>query len=397
MSTLSSTIRDRATALVDTQVTYKQQVVTVNQWVNGVVRSSLPVFPGSTQPADWQQYLDARTSALEASYNWVNDVLARLLSVPGEVITYNSEVTQLLADAANQATALQANPGNTAARTALTQDLQGLQSQLSLVSTFVSGALTQVQNFKDQLPAMSANLTTVANLATADSKVDATKIAQLVADINRLQSEIDGLIAAMVALGIADAAALTLGGIASIVAFPVGLVSWLFMGPIVAVATYELVMDGEKITADKQQIEADQANMDDLTQAVAALNLLANQYAGMVTAAEGVEQGLAAVLTEWQAFEADVAGAINEINTAVADESATNFAAVAADLQQAGAEWTAVYTQAGALEIDLQVNDANLTVGMSAAEVSSALAAGKVWTNPIEYFNSFSDARVAVA
>ncbi|KVL92202.1 hypothetical protein WT14_21045 [Burkholderia stagnalis] len=56
------------------------------------------------------------------------------------------------------------------------------------------------------------------------------------------------------------------------------------------------------------------------------------------------------------------------------------------DLDQAIAAWTAAYDQAGSLLIDINMNNAQLTPGMSEQEVKTALAAGQT-TDLITYFN----------
>lgn len=105
-----------------------------------------------------------------------------------------------------------------------------------------------------------------------------------------------------------------------------------------------------------------------------------------------IETNLQAILTEWQVLDADVATAVSDIKTATADSGSANFSAVVADVDSAITEWAAAYTQEGALHLDLNVNDAQLTVGMSSADVQAATALGKT-TDIITYYNEVQNQR----
>jgi hypothetical protein len=323
--------------------------------------------------------------------NWVNTVMARLLAVPDDVQNYNNVISQLLQDAKSQTQTLIGNPNNQSALTILNQDLNGLTSQLGLVTTFISGAITAVQSFQDQLPQMATALQTIATKSINDANADQKLIDGLAADIANLQQDIKSLTAAIVALSIADGIALTLGVAVTIAAWPFGALVWFMLGPAVAVATTFIALDAQKIIADKAKIQGDQQQITGLTADVATLKLLANNYSGMVTQAQQVETSLQAILTAWQALETDVSTAVTDIRTALSDTSASNFQAVLNDVNDAIGEWNAAYAAAGALHLDLNVNNAQLTLGMSSSEVQAALAGGQTF-DVITYYNQLGAA-----
>jgi len=99
----------------------------------------------------------------------------------------------------------------------------------------------------------------------------------------------------------------------------------------------------------------------------AALQILSKNFTAMATEADDTEANPQAILAEWQALEADVALAVNDIKTAVTDAGSANFTAVVSDLDDAIVEWAAAYKQAGDLHLELNVNNAQLEVGMSQA------------------------------
>lgn len=391
---LAQAISKNALSLAVKQTSYKENVVAVNTLVTSVLSSSLPTL--STNPPDWKDFTAAFEAADAGALTWVNNVMARLLNVPDEVQSYNSIITQLLADAKSQAQTLEADPSNKAALQTLNTDLTNVNNTLSLVVTFISGALTAVKNFKDELPTLAANLQTIATKSAADAKADQAQIDKLNADIDNLRAEIKSLTASIVALAIVDGIALTLGIVATIAAFPEGALVWFVLGPAVIAATAVIAIDGVKIKADNDLIKSDEAQITGLTADVAALHILSKNFTNMSTEATDIETNLQAILAEWQSLESDVALAVNDIKTATTDASSANFTAVVSDLDDAIVEWAAAYKQAGDLHLDLNVNSAQLEVGMSQAQVLAATGAAPT-VDIITYYNQVQNSQAEAA
>ena len=353
---LAQAISKNTVSLAEAQNTYKENVIVVNTWVTSVLTSSLPTLQNI--PPDWQDFVNAYIKANQDALNWVNNVMARLLNVPDEVQNYNSIIIQLLQDAQLQANNLVSNPSDSMALQMLKNDLNSLINQLNLVTTFISGAISSLQQFKDVLPDMAAQLQAIADKSAADAKADQSQIDKLKQDIANLQSEIKSLTASIIALSIVDGVALTLGVVATIAAWPFGALTWFVMGPAIAVASVYIALDSIKLTADKAQLEADQQQVTGLTQDVATLQILAQNYTEMANQTAVVQDSLQSVLAAWQVLSSDVGMAVTDINAALADAGSTNFNAVVKDLNNALNEWKAAYDQAGALHLDLQFNNA---------------------------------------
>ena len=391
---LANAFSKNTLSLAVEQNAYKTNVIAVNTLITSVLSSKLPTL--NTNPPDWNDFVSAYEKADADALTWVNNVMGRLLNVPDDVRSYNPTINLLLNDAKTQAQTLIKNPNNQIALSTLKTDLSNVSSQFNLVVAFISGALTAIQQFKDILPDMATELQTIANKSSADAKADQAEIAKIQSDIDKLHDEIKSLTAALVALGIADAVALTLGTVATITAWPEGALVWLVLGPIVAVATTYIAIDGEKIVADKKAIEQDEAQITGLTADVATLHILSKNYSAMATQTDEIEANLKAILAEWQILENDVNLAITDIKDAVTDTSTADFGKVALDLDDAITEWAATYKQAGDLNITLNVNDAPLTVGMSEADVKAATAKGKT-TDIIEYYNQVQNMKTSKA
>jgi SMC interacting uncharacterized protein involved in chromosome segregation len=171
---------------------------------------------------------------------------------------------------------------------------------------------------------------------------------------------------------------------------------WFVLGPAVIAATAVIAIDGVKITADKKLIESDEQQITGLTADVAALQILSKNFASMSAEAVDIETNLQAILVEWQALESDVAVAVNDIQTAITDASSANFSAVVSEIDDAMAEWAAAYKQAGNLHLELNVNSAQLEVGMSEDQVLAATGAAPT-VDIIKYYNQVQNIRTGSA
>ena len=80
----------------------------------------------------------------------------------------------------------------------------------------------------------------------------------------------------------------------------------------------------------------------------------------------------------------------------MSDTAPADFGKVVHDLDDAITEWAATYNQAGDLNITLNVNDAQYTVGMTSAEVKTATDNGKT-TDIIKYYNQVQNMRASRA
>ncbi len=381
---LAQAINKNALSLAVKQTTYKENVVAVNTLITSVLSSSLPTL--NQNPPDWKQFQSAFEAADSGALTWVNNVMARLLNVPDDVKSYNATISGLLADAKSQAQTLETDPANKTALQTLNTDLTNVTNTMNLVVTFISGALTAIKDFKDELPTLASNLQTIADNSAKDAKADQAQIDKLNQDIENLKAEIKSLTASIVALGIVDGIALTLGIVATIAAFPEGALTWFVLGPAVIAATTVIAIDGVKITADKKLIESDEQQITGLTADVAALQVLSKNFASMATEAADIEANLQAILAEWQTLESDVCAAVTDIQAAIADAGSANFSAVVSELDDAETEWTAAYKQAGDLHLDLNVNNAQLQVGMTQEQVLAATGAATT-VDIIEYYN----------
>jgi chromosome segregation ATPase len=389
---LAQAISKNALSLAVKQTTYRENVVAVNTLITSVLSSNLPTL--NQNPPDWKEFQSAFEAADTGALSWVKNVMARLLDVPDDVKSYNATIAQLLADAKSQAQTLETDPTNKTALQTLNTDLNNVSNTLNLVVTFISGALTAIKNFKDELPTLATNLQTIADKSAKDASADQAQIDKLNQDIDSLKAEIKSLTASIVALAVVDGIALTLGIVATIAAFPEGALVWFVLGPAVIAATAVIAIDGVKITADKKLIESDEQQITGLTADVAALQVLSKNFASMSAEATDIETNLQAILAEWQTLESDVNAAVSDIVEAVSDASSANFTAVVSELDDAMTQWAAAYKQSGDLHLELNVNSAQLQVGMTQDQILAATGAAPT-VDINKYYNQIQNTQVS--
>ena len=374
---------------IDSEV-YKSNLIAVNSYVTSVLESSLPTL--HKQPANWklftQTYLEAESDAL----TWVNTVLARLDSVPEDVQTYYSDINYIFLDAIDMTKCMINYPARrTMYAGLLNQDLSLINSKLKLVNSFIQGTVDALTNFQNILPEMAEKLQTIADLSAKEEGVDLDEIDSLKRDVKKLNNDIAQLTATIVALGIADASAIAIGTLATIVAFPLGAFTWLFAGPAVIAASVCIALDAEKIKDDQTNIKKAQNNMDELTQDVASLHLLAQNYKQLSDSSEAIQVNLNEILTVWVLLSNDMNNAIEETQKAVNDAQTCNDLEILEDLTQASKYWEQAYSDAGDLEITLSHNDGNFEIGMTQEQVQKAADNGNV-VDIVSYFNDQSQA-----
>ncbi|GKX68996.1 hypothetical protein [Inconstantimicrobium mannanitabidum] len=381
---LTNAIKKHASNLVQAQNDYKLNVIRTNTFMTSVLTSQIPSL--NYKPKDFQEYLTAFQKANGTALDWSNKVMAKLLTVPDEIVSYNDIIISLLNDAQTQTEALKVHPDNSIAIKILTNDLDTLSTQLSMVRSFISGSVTSIEGVKNNLPDMAKQLENISNRAINDEKADKKQIDDLNKAVDKLKSDIDSCTASIVGFSIATGAAVTFGIISTIAAWPIGAVTWFFIAPVVAVSVYYIVIDSIQIETDKKLIENIQKEITGVTADVATLSLLSKNFTNMANEASKVQSNLQAVLNEWIVLENDINRAINEIKDAINEKNQKKFNEILTDLKEATAAWKDAYTQAGALHLDLGVNNCELKLGMSSDEVKKALEGGKV-IDIISYYN----------
>ena len=362
-----------ALSLSTANTQYLSDIAAVNACTAGVISTKLPAL--NNPPPNYAAYQALYVQAEAQALGWTNNVMGPLTSIPVTIQNSNTLVTLFFQQAIGFTEMLVKNPSDPNARAALINVLQTLELQIKGTIGMVTVVLTDLNNFNNSLPALSSQLTSLANDMKTTSGADQAQITQLQQDVASCRSEINKLTAAIVGLGIVDAAAVVFGIVAVAAAGPIGAVTWIFLGAAAAVATYYIVLDGMKISALKDQIAADQSKMDSLTTDIAALNLASDNYAALANQTLSIQDNLNRIIQAWQLILTATNDTLAQVLQAESDAGSNVWNAVLTDLNNAQAAWATVITDVAAVDLQSLGNPAQLQLGMSEKDVSAAMAA----------------------
>ncbi|GHT70272.1 hypothetical protein AGMMS50239_38450 [Bacteroidia bacterium] len=360
----------------DAHDNYVKNYLAVNAYVAAVNQSKLPVLVHPS--AQWADYQDNLISAKTAALDWTNSVAARLCSLPHSIINGDKAVQRLLNDGIARCVDLIKDPTDDYAKNKLSEDIEHSMGEIDGVIGNITTVLELLKKYNSTLPEQADKLQAIVDLAMKDKQVDNDKITALESDIKDMKDEISSLTAAIIALSIADAVAITLSVIAVAAAGPIGMLVWIFTGAVVAVATTIIVLDGIKITALKASIADKQKSMDDYTADVAALKLLSNTFSDLAQQAKAIEDNLSYILTVWQALSNDLSLLRTEFESAEVEFFSDDWTSIKADFQEALSLWEVFIQQVNIYSLDnVKGNTAQLQIGMNAQDVKNAMQDGQ--------------------
>lgn len=377
-------VNNNVVRLTSESAQYKNNVILVSQYVSGVMNSNLPVLQNPVP--DWDTYVTAYLAAKSSAMTWVNTVLVRLNTVPNTIIGFNGAVNNLFQNAIQNADALILNPSDQSARMFLQNDINNALNDMSYFENQINDVISTLQSFKDTLPQQASNLQAIANAAMQDQRADQQQIQALNQKIEAANQEIKSLTSAIIGLAIADGVAVVLGVVAVAVAGPIGMVTWIFLGAAVAVASIYIAIDATKIKALKAEIEEYQKSMTSFTADVAALTNTATVFKQFADQAQAIEANLQQILDAWGTLKSELQLVSNDIAAASGDYTREQWQSVKTDIEHAQSDWNTFVAGVGQLNISIQGNTAQLELGMSSTDVQAAVAAGKT-SDFITYIN----------
>lgn len=310
----------------------------------------------------------------------------RLNSSPSSVQSYGKVISEILADATNNAATLADKPDDELALTELQNDLKALSNQMALVSDFISVTLGATTNFSKSMPDMAAQLQSIADKAIQASGADQKKLDQLNNDVDQLRDHVNGLTSQITWFKAGISAEVTIGVGVFSAGWLIGIIAALVIAAIIAAEEGVIKIDSGVIKADQLKIKDDIIKLQRFEADVAALNLLSANYSRMAGQVSQMESALTEVSQQWSTLQDDVNAAIADINDALSDAQADKYPDVLKDLHQASAAWLAIDSIAGSLAINVNVSDAKITSDMSQDDVKAAIASSKV-VSMVEYFN----------
>jgi hypothetical protein len=363
------------------QSEYAKNLLAINNYIVSLASMNIP--PMNPSPDHYGDYMKLFANVKASAVTWNNEINVQLLSAPKVTIRSLTTFQLLLDEIIDTAKKLQANPGSAYLNDTITSDIAYAKTGIAPIIKRIEDLEKSMDSFHNDMPEQVKQLKKIAELMLSDKGTDEAQVKKIQADIDDLNSQISSLTAAIVGLGIADAAAISIGAFALFAgAGPIGIAISVFAGIAVAVATTYIALDGIEIKNCKKKIEQD---MKDLTQWDAVIIVLQEQSDLFTKLAEemtALQDNLKLMIQCWKEIENGLNEAEKEILAGGQDYDKKDWESVEKDFQSAKEKTAEIIENVKSYAItNLEGTTAKLTVGMSADEVKAAIDAAE--TMPI--------------
>ncbi len=356
---------------IDDMAGYITKVILVNAYALSVSATNLPAL--KRKPAHWEEYVKSYEAVQSMTTDWVELVYKKLDHTPKEVIQCADSLSSTFDSAITQCDILIEDPGYERAIRKICLDIKFSISEITELNAMLQRLSATIEQFQGKMIPASENLKRLADLAEKDSKVDQKKVDELNRDINALRDEVNKCIGALVGLGIADAASVTLG----ILTMMVGPVAWLFFGACVAVSSTFIVINAQRIQSLKDSIEWKAREADALSLDVVMLNKTAEDFKKFADEAKEIEKALLQIQSEWNLISKELQEVHDALDTAHGDFTAEDWESARSDFVKAKSCDKGLREHAKKLELPTaKGNTAKIDIGMDQKQIRDALAKG---------------------
>ena len=349
--------------------------------VVNVVGTALPAL--HAPPPNWNQAVATYSKARTAAADWTRQVMGELLSTPPDVVKADTRIRKGIAEAHRAAVALCEDPKNEGARTYLLDQLDSLNYHFSAVAAEVRGTKLDLWNFQSEIPQIAEDLAQISNLAISSSKADQDQINSLKLSQRQLEQTINMLIAALILEAIV--------GLIIVIGL-IAMGDWESVAQAVMAFGGAITLTYAAILECKKAIDRIHLSMDQITRDMATLAIAEQTFSNLSVETQGLNDKIGLVVNEWNILSEDVSKALGEIRQAITDSQNPymhNYMAAASDLEMALELWDESLAQAASLELEVEVSDVTLTIGMDENQIQQALKGG-VNTGVVQYVNKLS-------
>jgi hypothetical protein len=220
-------------------------------------------------------------------------------------------------------------------------------------------------------------------LAISSSKADQDQINSLKLSQRQLEQTINMLIAALILEAIV--------GLIIVIGL-IAMGDWESVAQAVMAFGGAITLTYAAILECKKAIDRIHLSMDQITRDMATLAIAEQTFSNLSVETQGLNDKIGLVVNEWNILSEDVSKALGEIRQAITDSQNPymhNYMAAASDLEMALELWDESLAQAASLELEVEVSDVTLTIGMDENQIQQALKGG-VNTGVVQYVNKLS-------
>lgn len=263
-------------------------------------------------------------------------IATNLVSIPNSIAGYGISFNVSMSTINSLVAVLQNDPTNAAAIAALKSQFGSMISQITSYTQSAVTVQQSITTFSNNLTSDAAVLSQAVVDSTKEQAVDQAKIAAFKADIASLQSEISHWQTVETASAIAAGVAFFTGAVIAIFSFGIGLA----FGIVAAAALITtMVIASNKIQALKSQVEADNSNMNAVTQQAASLAVLNDQVNGLITLSQAASTQISLVLQVWEELESELNTVVTDLTNCNGNVTNLNLPQLQSNLNSANQDW----------------------------------------------------------
>ncbi|WP_454868487.1 HBL/NHE enterotoxin family protein [Pseudomonas farris] len=305
----------------------------VMAYVLGIGNTRLPTI--SPSPTWYSTFQTAFSNAQIHANGWY-PIAANLVSIPNSIAGYGIAFNVSMSTINSLVKVLQSDPTNASAIAALKSQFSGLISQIRSYTQNAVAVQQTITDFSNTLASDATVLSKAVGDSTKEQQVDQQKIADFKAHIASLQSEISHWQTVETAAAIAAGVAFFAGAVIAIFTFGIGLA----FGIVSAAALITtMVIASNKVQALKSQVEADNSNMNAVTQQAASLAVLNDQINALIALSKAASTQIALVLQVWQELEAELNTVLTDLNKCSGNVTDLNLSELQQNLNSANQDW----------------------------------------------------------
>ncbi|RII94850.1 HBL/NHE enterotoxin family protein [Clavibacter californiensis] len=343
---------------------YQNACATINQYAYGILNTTLPTL--NQPPATYADFATSFAPARGHCITWTDGIFANMLAFPGIIANQAADLFQAEDTlAGNWLDILIADPTNATAKAKLGIALSAMQQTVQNQLTNAQNLVTSLNQFSSDITADGITLGQLAQQALQGAGGDQDAIANLTADIDSLNNEIQTLNNMVTAAEIGIGVSLFFGVVGvAVCLIPGGQgVGLAIIGISVVGLTLSIVgtvLYSDQIKAKNNAVQSDRNSISQLNQDVAALQAVNLQFVWLQQANVAAQNALAAVVEMWEELDTELANTFEELTTVGSDVTSEQYQQAQDDLTAAAGHWADVVAFATALDgIDYQWQDAS--------------------------------------
>jgi hypothetical protein len=303
-------------------------------YTTGIANTNLPTL--AVEPGWYKTFKTQFAQTKIHAMKWTNSIAPQLVGIPTGIADYAFTWTNTMTSVDAALSVLVTDPTNQGAQRAVVNGLNKLLDGLTGFDKIVAQFGQEIKGFDGHITADALILKNASAQSRQEAGYNKEQVKKLTDDIARLKAEIKIWQAVMPVAGIAGGVLFWIGAVIAIFSLGIGLA----FGIVGAAAGIALMVAADvKIKQLSAEIKKDQANMNDLNQQIASLEILVTSLDDLANLAQLASVQMKLLMEAWTTLGTELKTVITDLENANGDVSNLDIAGLQRDLNIANADW----------------------------------------------------------